>query len=161
MSTHFPPMHDSSFSIVVDCSVEKKVRKRNGVTALSTQRCHPVGPFQSVRVTYRSCHLLGLISSKHVQSANSQSSATIAVRKAIALSRLQKNSCFVSGHGFSRPIKSHNYEGFRPCSLCPRVNLCARWKYADRFRKWRHQVRRPHPGSYRCCSSMTTLSYAV
>ena len=31
------PMHDSSFPIVVDCSVEKKVRKRYGVTAVSTQ----------------------------------------------------------------------------------------------------------------------------
>ena len=33
------PMHDSSFPIVVHCSVEKKIRKRCGVTAVSAQSC--------------------------------------------------------------------------------------------------------------------------
>jgi hypothetical protein len=28
--------------------------------------------------------------------------------------RLQKNLCFVSGHGFSRAVKSHSHEGFSP-----------------------------------------------
>jgi hypothetical protein len=27
---------------------------------------------------------------------------------------LRKNSCFVSGHDFSRAVKSHSYEGFSP-----------------------------------------------
>jgi hypothetical protein len=30
------------------------------------------------------------------------------------LYRLRKNSCFVSGHDFSRAVKSHSYEGFSP-----------------------------------------------
>jgi hypothetical protein len=30
------------------------------------------------------------------------------------LYRLRKISCFVSGHGFSRAVKSHSYEGFSP-----------------------------------------------
>jgi hypothetical protein len=30
------------------------------------------------------------------------------------LYRLRNNSCFVSGHDFSRAVKRHNYEGFSP-----------------------------------------------
>ncbi len=34
-----------------------------------------------------------------------------------ALCRLRKNSCFVSGHGFSRAVQSYGYEGFSPCAF--------------------------------------------